>query len=169
MTDVEARSFGDVLRVGLAGVNAARAARCLVAVAALLLVLVAYVVLGAFIGSRFSGITLAALRRLALASLGAFAVVLAVAGVTGFAVAELTGEPLSQVLIAFAPGGLDAMTALAVALQMDTAYVAVHQLARFAGIALVAPVVARFYFRKGPGTVQVFLISAKASSNRSRL
>ncbi|UPJ41581.1 O-antigen ligase family protein [Bradyrhizobium sp. 40] len=40
MTDVEARSFGDVLRVGLAGVNAARAARCLVAVAALLLVLV---------------------------------------------------------------------------------------------------------------------------------
>src|SRR3954467_13482125 len=40
MTAVEARSFGDVLRVGLAGVNAARAARCLVAVAALLLVLV---------------------------------------------------------------------------------------------------------------------------------
>ena len=113
----------------------------------------AYVVLGTFIGSRFSGITLAALQRLALASLGAFAVALAVAGTTGFAVAELTGEPVSQVLIAFAPGGLDAMTALAVALQMDTAYVAAHQLARFAGIALVAPVVTRFFFRKDPDMV----------------
>lgn len=40
MTDVEARSFGGVLRGGLAGVDAVRAARCLVAVAALLLVLV---------------------------------------------------------------------------------------------------------------------------------
>jgi len=40
MTDVEARSFGRVLRDGLAGLNAVLAARGLVAVAALLLVLV---------------------------------------------------------------------------------------------------------------------------------
>jgi O-antigen ligase len=40
MTDVEARSLGHVLRDGLAGLNTVRAARCLVAVAALLLVLV---------------------------------------------------------------------------------------------------------------------------------
>src|SRR3954465_5788097 len=40
MTDVEARSFGHVLRDGLARVDAVRAARCLAAVAALLLVLV---------------------------------------------------------------------------------------------------------------------------------
>ncbi|WP_091887083.1 O-antigen ligase [Bradyrhizobium sp. Rc2d] len=40
MIDVESRSFGHVLRDGLAGVNAVQAARCLVAVAALLLVLV---------------------------------------------------------------------------------------------------------------------------------
>jgi O-antigen ligase len=40
MTDLEARSLGRVLREGLAGLNAAQVARCLVAVAALLLVLV---------------------------------------------------------------------------------------------------------------------------------
>ncbi|WP_314951158.1 O-antigen ligase [Bradyrhizobium cosmicum] len=40
MTDVEVRSLGHVLHDGLAGLNAAHAARCLVAVAALLLVLV---------------------------------------------------------------------------------------------------------------------------------
>ncbi|MGY4629419.1 O-antigen ligase family protein [Bradyrhizobium sp. USDA 4486] len=40
MTDVEARSLGHAFRDGLAGLNAVQAARCLVAVAALLLVLV---------------------------------------------------------------------------------------------------------------------------------
>ncbi|MGY4379969.1 hypothetical protein ACVWZ3_007608 [Bradyrhizobium sp. i1.3.6] len=40
MTDVETRTLGRVLHDGLAGLNAARAARCLVAVAALLLVLI---------------------------------------------------------------------------------------------------------------------------------
>src|SRR5262249_10566121 len=45
----------------------------------------AYIVLGTFVGARFSGITLAALQRLALASLGAFVVALTAAGSTGFA------------------------------------------------------------------------------------
>lgn len=40
MTNVEARSLGQLLRDGLAGLNTVQAARCLVAVAALLLVLV---------------------------------------------------------------------------------------------------------------------------------
>ena len=40
MMDLEARSFGHVLRDGLARLNAGQAARCLVAVASLLLVLV---------------------------------------------------------------------------------------------------------------------------------
>jgi O-antigen ligase len=40
MTDVEARSFGHVLRDGLAKLNVVQAARCLLAVAALLLVLI---------------------------------------------------------------------------------------------------------------------------------
>ena len=40
MTDVEARSLGQILRDGLAGLNTVQAARCLVAVAAVLLVLV---------------------------------------------------------------------------------------------------------------------------------
>src|SRR5262249_53653945 len=113
----------------------------------------AYIVLGTFVGARFSGITLSALRRLAIASLGAFVIVLSVAGATGFLVAEMTGEPISQVLIALDPGVLDAMTALAVALRMDTVYVAAHQLARFAGIALVAPVVTRFAFPKADDAV----------------
>jgi O-antigen ligase len=40
MTDVEARSFGHALRDGLAGLNVVQVARCLVAVAALLLVMI---------------------------------------------------------------------------------------------------------------------------------
>jgi uncharacterized membrane protein AbrB (regulator of aidB expression) len=37
---------------------------------------------------------------------------------------------------------------------MDTAYVAAHQLARFAGIALIAPIVTRLAFPKDHDTVR---------------
>src|SRR3569832_742865 len=64
MTDVEARSFAGVLRDGLAGVNAVRAARCLVAIAALLLVLVS---LDPFPDLRSEDVTTVVGGRMALA------------------------------------------------------------------------------------------------------
>ena len=110
-------------------------------------IIATFVVLGASVGARFAHTDLAYLKRVGLASAGAFVVAMLVAGSCALLVAELLNEPLPQVLVAFAPGGLDAMTTLALALHMDTAYVAVHQLTRFIGIALTAPVVARFVLR----------------------
>jgi membrane AbrB-like protein len=107
------------------------------------LTVAAYIVLGAMIGGRFVGTTLAFLRSIALASAGAFLVATGVAAVFAFAVAAVVDVPLGQILVAFAPGGLDAMTALALALQMDSAFVAAHQLARFIAIAVFAPFAAR--------------------------
>ena len=63
MTEVEARSLGHVLRDGLAGLNAAQAARCLVAVAALLLVLVT---LDPFPDLRSEDVTTVVAGRMAL-------------------------------------------------------------------------------------------------------
>lgn len=63
MTDVDARPFGYVLRDGLAGLNAARTARCLIAVAALLLVLVT---LDPFPDLRSEDVTTVVSGRLAL-------------------------------------------------------------------------------------------------------
>jgi membrane AbrB-like protein len=115
-------------------------------------VIAGFVVLGAFIGSRFSGTDIWFIRQIAAVSFGAFLVGLAIAGIFAVLVSRLTGMGFAQVMIAFAPGGIDSMTSLAVALHLDSAYVAVHQLARFVLIALSAPVVARSLFRRSDET-----------------
>lgn len=107
-------------------------------------VTVGFVMLGVFIGSRFTGITLRFLRGVLAASVGAFIVVTAIAVTGALAVAAVTGIPADQVIIAFAPGGLEAMLSLALALDMDSTFVAAHQFARFVGLALTLPFAARW-------------------------
>jgi membrane AbrB-like protein len=109
-------------------------------------VIAGFVLLGAFIGSRFSGTDIWFMRQIAAVSLGAFMIGVAIAAAFAVLISRLTGLDFPQVLIAFAPGGIDSMTSLAVALHLDSAYVAVHQLLRFILIALSAPVVARVLF-----------------------
>jgi membrane AbrB-like protein len=114
-------------------------------------VIVAFVLLGALVGSRFVGTSLAFLARILAASFGAFLVATAIAFVAALGVAAVTGIPIDQAIVAFAPGGLDAMMSLALALHMDTAYVAAHQFARFAGIAFGLPFLLRKARRRGKG------------------
>lgn len=106
-------------------------------------IIACFVALGAFVGSRFAGTDIWLLRRIALVSLGAFALATAVAAGFAMAVAAAIDVPLPQVLIAYAPGGLDTMTTLAIALHLDSAFVAAHQLVRFVLIAVTVPLVAR--------------------------
>jgi uncharacterized protein len=105
------------------------------------------VLLGAFIGLRFSGTDIRLLRDAALPSIGSFVVAIAVTAVVAFAVSWGLALPMGQVLVAFAPGGLEAMTILAFVLGVDPAYVGVHQLARFLGLSLFLPFFLRFYLR----------------------
>jgi uncharacterized protein len=46
---------------------------------------------------------------------------------------------VADVVIAYAPGGLEAMTILAFALNLDPVFVGVHQTARFVVISLLMP------------------------------
>jgi uncharacterized protein len=109
----------------------------------------AFILLGTLIGSRFAGTDLRFLGRILLASAGAFVVATGIALAMAIGVARLTGAPTDQVIVAFAPGGLDAMMSLSLALNMDSAFVAAHQFARFAGIAVALPFIART--SKAPG------------------
>ncbi len=104
----------------------------------------ALVVLAAFVGGRFSGTSVAQLRQAGIASLGGFAVSLAVAAVLALVTALIANQPVGSVLLAFAPGGLDTMSILALALQLDGAFVATHHLARFIGISLALPLAVRW-------------------------
>jgi len=103
----------------------------------------AFILLGTMIGSRFAGANLRFLGGILLASIGAFVVATGIALAMAIGIAAVTGMPTDQVIVAFAPGGLDAMMSLSLALNMDSAFVAAHQFARFAGIALTLPFLAR--------------------------
>jgi hypothetical protein len=107
------------------------------------LTLPAFAVLGAFVGTRFSGADVGAVVRVAWSSVGALAVGLLVATAGALVTVWLTGQSLGAAFLAFAPGGIEAMTGLAFLLHVDPAYVAVHQLARFIAIALTLPLVLR--------------------------
>jgi membrane AbrB-like protein len=98
-----------------------------------------FIALGAMIGSRFAGTTVAMLRGTVLASIGSFAAAVTAAAACAWFAATVTGQSFSQIALAFAPGGMDVMTAMAFALGLDSAFVAAHQLARFFIIALYAP------------------------------
>ncbi len=109
---------------------------------------VSFVVLGAFTGARFLGTTVSMIRRLLIDSIGAFVVALVVCVLFALAAAWLAGEDTAKTIVAFAPGGLEAMTILAFLIGLDPAFVGAHHLARFVLIALVLPFAARAIFGK---------------------
>jgi membrane AbrB-like protein len=107
-----------------------------------------FVVLGAFTGTRFAGTTAAMIRRLLIDSIGAFVVALTVCVIFALFAAWLSGENVAKTIVAFAPGGLEAMTILAFMIGLDPAFVGAHHLARFILIAMLLPFVARGLFGK---------------------
>lgn len=101
-----------------------------------------FVVLGGYTGTRFAGTTAAMIRRLLVDSIGAFVVALVICAAFAFLAAWLSGEDLAKTILAFAPGGLEAMTILAFLIGLDPAFVGAHHLARFLLIALALPFIA---------------------------
>lgn len=99
------------------------------------------VVLGAMIGSRFGDVDGALLLRLVRASLAALVIGVVIAVAFALAAVWATGLPFGQVLLAFAPGALEAMVILAFLFDLDPAFVATHHIARLVGMMLVLPVV----------------------------
>jgi membrane AbrB-like protein len=100
-----------------------------------------FIVLGVLIGSRFAGTRWSQLGAIIGVSLASFVLSVSIAVAMATLGAALTDFPLFKLIVAFAPGGLEAMVVLAFALDLDPAFVAAHHLARFLLIALLAPYV----------------------------
>ena len=116
--------------------------------------------LGAWIGGRFADITISRLMRLLTVSLGAIVVGMSVAlAMSGLAWWTLD-KPFGQLLLAFAPGGLEAMALLAFLLDLDPAFVAAHQLIRYIGMLFLIPLLARRVLGRPKGPI--------AGGNRAR-
>ena len=110
----------------------------------LIVAIIAQILVGAWSGTRFVGFDWRLLGKIFTVSLGAFAATMAVSAAFAAASSWMLGTPFAATLLAFAPGGLEAMTLLAFALGVDPLFVGAHHLARFVLISLSLPVVARF-------------------------
>ncbi|WP_243375542.1 AbrB family transcriptional regulator [Microvirga solisilvae] len=97
------------------------------------------VLIGLFIAERFRNIQRSTLKRALVAALGSFSVGMGVAVIFAALATWLAGVSFANTLVAFAPGGLEAMTVLALVLGLDPLYVGIHHLVRFLGIGLVLP------------------------------
>ncbi|CAN5464547.1 AbrB family transcriptional regulator [soil metagenome] len=110
----------------------------------------ANVIFGVALAGRFQSFTLAELGASLREGFSGFLIALAISSV-GAILASVTGN-LSFVLtlLAFAPGGLDVMTIMAMSLGLDPAYVGAHQIARFLVMSMVMPAFAAWFFARHP-------------------
>lgn len=104
----------------------------------------ANVVLGVMIAARFKGFTFGELRMALGEGFSGFFIALAIAMAGAGIASAMAGLPFALTLLAFSPGGLDAMTIMAFSLNLDPAYVGAHQMARYLGLALSMPLVSAF-------------------------
>lgn len=102
-----------------------------------------FVTIGCVVGTRLKGMKLAELRSLSLAAVISVGLSSVIAALGAACVAVILHLPFGQVWIAYAPGGIEAMAALALALHYDPAYIAAHHLARIVAITLFMPFIAR--------------------------
>ena len=98
-----------------------------------------FVVMGAMIGTRLGGADIRQLARLGLVGIGALTVGTAVGCLFAVGVAWALNLRLADVVMAYAPGAIEAMTIIAFALHLDPVFVGVHHLARFTFMSLVLP------------------------------
>ncbi|MCV0424296.1 MAG: AbrB family transcriptional regulator [Roseibium sp.] len=100
-----------------------------------------FVMMGAMIGCRFGNMTFRQFVSVLGASLAAFTAAFLTSILGALLISTLVDIPFGQALLAYAPGGLEVMTLLAFMLDLDPAFVAAHQIARFTGMVLLLPLV----------------------------
>jgi len=111
------------------------------------LVAAAQVVIGSAVGARFAGTGLRFLLRALLGAAGLSAVLLAITLLSALALTVPTGLPLAPLILAYSPGGLAEMSLVALALDLDAAFVATHHSVRIILVVIFAPLAFRLISR----------------------
>jgi membrane AbrB-like protein len=108
---------------------------------------IALVGIGALIGSRFARMRLATLRQHVNAGLGSFAVAILISAIFVGVLLATTQVKFSDIVVAFAPGAMDAMLALALTLHIDPIFVGAHHLSRFVFVSITIPGIVHLFGR----------------------
>ncbi len=109
------------------------------------LIVLGFVATGAVIGARFRGTTLATVVRTVPGAVVSILLALAVSAAFAAAGAWLLGLPFGQLWLAYAPGGVEAMAAMALVLNLEPAFVGAHHILRILGLNLITP-----FWLRGP-------------------
>jgi len=104
----------------------------------------AMVALGGVIGSRFANTPPRLLANYLAAAFGSFAVAIVTAAICVALLLKILPLSIPEVTIAYAPGSVDAMMLLALALHVDPVYVGAHHVVRIVSVSLLLPLVARW-------------------------
>jgi membrane AbrB-like protein len=103
------------------------------------------VCLGSLTGARFANTEMRLLLRHLAAALGSFSVAVLIVAVFAAAAAWVVNLNLSDIVVSYSPGALDAMMILALALHLDPIFVGAHHIARFMLISVALPLFVRLY------------------------
>lgn len=103
--------------------------------------------IGCLIGASFARVTPRVLVSHLAAALGSLAAALVVCAVFVTLVALMTHSPMADILIAFAPGAMDAMFGLALTMHIDPIFVGVHHLGRYFFVSLLTPGIVHLFNR----------------------
>nr|WP_168713325.1 AbrB family transcriptional regulator [Cochlodiniinecator piscidefendens] len=103
----------------------------------------AYLVMGALIGTRFRGVTLPVLLGAVWAGVWVTLVTVTAAGLGVVGVMFMLGLSPGLLFVAFAPGGVEAMAAIAVQAGLDPTFVAAHHVFRLVFLTFAVPIFLR--------------------------
>ena len=106
--------------------------------------------IGMTIGAKYSGVTIAEVRRDLTASLGFCLMLIALTVAVVETIYLLGLAPGLETFLAFAPGGQAELTVLALIVGADVAFVVAHHVLRLFFVILGAPIAARAFRTLGP-------------------
>lgn len=99
-----------------------------------------FIVTGTFVGARFRGVGLRLILATLVAGLATVVLGLLISGGFALSAAALLDLPFGQLWLAYAPGGVEVMAIMALALDLDPAFVGVHHALRFMALSLAIPI-----------------------------
>lgn len=117
------------------------------------LVLVTFILTGALIGSRFAGIGRLEFVTAAKGGVIATAMTVAIVTVIAWGVSLIIDMPYGQIWLGLAPGALEGMGSLGIALGYDTAFIAAHHVIRLLMLSFAIPTVVVLIRRREAATI----------------
>ncbi|MDH5749222.1 MAG: AbrB family transcriptional regulator, partial [Rhodospirillales bacterium] len=115
----------------------------------MLLINMAQLFIGIYVGCQYQGSTIRQIVKVVGLSLGFMLVLLAISAAFTVLVYVLTSVDPMAVLLAYAPGGQAEMNVIALVLDIDVAYVALHHLFRVMMVIIGASIIFSYVNKAG--------------------